>query len=149
MPIHPASYDRIINLHTLEYSEDPVSFMEETWKILSPGGKLFLMVPNKKGAWKKSGVPKTCSTKGYLFKDIKKLLTENGFIISDNHGASYGLPVDFFGKVLFSGLLKTLSGGGTVGFPGFLIFEAEKRTNPAICRPARTLKTSPAKSVVS
>lgn len=149
LPLHPGSYDRALIFHALEYMEDPVSFLEEVWKVLSPGGRVFMMVPNKKGAWKKSGIPTTAATKGFLFREIKTLLMEKGFTITGNFGASYGLPVDFFGTVLFSGLLKTLSGGGSVGFPGFLIFEAEKHTTPATCRPTPAYRTSPAKPVVS
>ena len=87
--------------------------------------------------------------KAFLFRNVRTLLAKNGFSLIQNYGAWYGLPVDFFGTVLFSGLLKRLSGGGSVGFPGFLIFEAEKVDNTAICKPARTFKKAPAKPVAS
>lgn len=149
LPFHSGSYDLAFIFHALEYIEDPVSFLEEVWKVLSPGGRVLVMVPNRKGAWRKSGVPYSKATRGFLFREIKTLLSDKGFTITGNFGASYGLPVDFFGTVLFSGLLKTLSGGGSVGFPGFLIFEAEKRTGTSPCPPARVFRTSPAKPVVS
>jgi len=149
LPFPAGSYDRILVFHTLEYTEDAISLIEGLWKILSPGGRIFMMVPNKKGAWKKIGLPGSELAKAFLFRNVRSLLAKNGFSLIQNYGAWYGLPVDFFGTVLFSGLLKRLSGGGSVGFPGFLIFEAEKVDNTAICKPARTFKKAPAKSIAT
>jgi len=145
LPFRQGSYDRAYIFHALEYMEDQVSFLEELWKVLSPGGRIFLMVPNKKGPWKKFGLPKPEAAKEFLTRDIKSLLRGKGFAIAGCFGAAYGLPVDFFGTPLFSGLLKTLSGGGTGGFPGFLILEAQKTTGSARGIPVRTLRPVRAK----
>jgi len=148
LPFPEGSYDRVLIFHALEYMEDPRSFMEGVWKLLSPGGSVFLMVPNKKGAWKQNGLPNPELAKPFLFREVKSFLEQNGFTVGRNFGASYGLPVDFFGTVIFSGLLKRLSGGGAVGFPGFLIFEAEKRIALPICKPSPAFKKAPGKQVV-
>jgi len=148
LPFPEGSYDRVLVFHALEYMEDPRSFIEEVWKILSPGGRVFLMTPNKKGAWKKTGLPNSELAKPYLFREVRSFLEQNGFTVGKNFGASYGLPVDFFGMVLFSGLLRRLSGGGAVGFPGFLIFEAEKRIISKICRPSPAFRKVPGKRTV-
>ncbi len=149
LPFREGSYDRILIFHALEYTEDAVSFIEGLWKVLSPGGRIFLMVPNKKGAWKKTGLPKPDLANPFLFQEVRSFLEKNGFTLINNYGAWYGLPVDFFGTVLFSGLLKRLSGGGSVGFPGFLIFEAEKKIISPIYKPIRAFKKVPAKPAVS
>ena len=149
LPFREGSYDRILVFHALEYTQDTVSFIEGLWKVLSPGGRIFLMVPNKKGAWKKSGLPYPDLAKSFLFREVRSFLEKNGFTLINNYGIWYGLPVDFFGTILFSGLLKRLSGGSSVGFPGFLIFEAEKKIISPICKPTRTFKKVPANPAVS
>jgi hypothetical protein len=149
LPFREGSYDRVLVFHALEYTEDETSLIEGVWKVLSPGGRIFLMVPNKKGAWKKSGLPYPEMAKSFLFREVRSFLKKNGFTLVSNYGAWFGLPVDFFGTVLFSGLLKRLSGGGSVGFPGFLIFEAEKKIISPICKPTRAFKKVPANPAIS
>lgn len=128
LPFRPGSYDGALVFHALEYMQDQQSFIEEVWRVLGPGGRIFIMVPNKTGPWKKSGV--AGEPRPFRYRDARQLLENNGFSIVDSYGILYGLPVGFIRKILFSGLLRTLSGGTLAGFPGFLIIEARKRTGP-------------------
>jgi SAM-dependent methyltransferase len=126
----PGSYNAAFVFHGLEYMEDPQNFLEGLWKTLTPDGKLMIMVPNKMAGWKRSGIPGQNQVNAFAYREIRNLLEICGFSLVDSYGIFYGLPVGFFRKLFFSGLLKTLSGGSIVGFPGFLIFEAEKSSGP-------------------
>ena len=143
MPFRPGSYEGSVIFHALEYMEDPKSFMEELWRVLSPGGRLFVMVPNRMGAWKKSGVPFGYGLNPFKHKNLRMLLEANGFTPTETYGVLYGVPVGFIRKILFSGILKTLSGGTVAGFPGFLIFEAVKETGPAKIKFKEPLRVVP------
>ena len=126
----PGSYNAAFVFHGLEYMDDPQTFLEDLWKTLTPDGRLMIMVPNRMAGWKRSGVPGQEQIKAFAYRDIRNLLEICGFSLIDSYGIFYGLPVGFFRKMLFSELLKTLSGGSIGGFPGFLIFEAEKGNGP-------------------
>jgi SAM-dependent methyltransferase len=51
LPLADASIDRVIMVHLLEHSENPSETLSEIWRILAPNGKLFVVVPNRRGLW--------------------------------------------------------------------------------------------------
>lgn len=146
-PLHisffPGSFDAAFVFHGLEFMEDPRSFLEDLWKILSPNGKLMIMVPNRMGGWKGSGVPGQTNIKSFVYKDIQNLLQETGFAPKAFYGICYGLPAGYFRKMLFSKILRVLSGGSLAGFPGFLIFEAEKGSGANKIKIKEAIKIAP------
>ncbi|MCF6322320.1 MAG: methyltransferase domain-containing protein, partial [Rhizobiaceae bacterium] len=51
LPLADASIDRIVMVHLLEHSENPTETLREIWRVLAPNGKLFIVVPNRRGLW--------------------------------------------------------------------------------------------------
>ena len=51
LPLADSSIDRIIMVHLLEHSENPMETLREIWRVLAPNGKLFIVVPNRQGLW--------------------------------------------------------------------------------------------------
>ncbi|MBL0317913.1 MAG: methyltransferase domain-containing protein [Alphaproteobacteria bacterium] len=51
LPIENESLDRLVLLHALEYSNCMPEFLAECWRILEPGGKMLVVVPNRRGFW--------------------------------------------------------------------------------------------------
>ena len=45
-PLRPASFSVITMFHVLEHLYDPVGYVEEAFKLLAPGGRLVIQVPN-------------------------------------------------------------------------------------------------------
>jgi SAM-dependent methyltransferase len=50
-PLPDAAVDRIILIHALENADNPREVLRECWRCLAPGGKLVIVVPNRRGAW--------------------------------------------------------------------------------------------------
>ena len=46
-PIADESLDFVIACHLIEHVPDPIFFLEECWRVLRPGGALFLAAPDK------------------------------------------------------------------------------------------------------
>jgi SAM-dependent methyltransferase len=44
-PFEDNSYDEIVAIHLVEHLKDLVAFMDECWRILRPGGALYLATP--------------------------------------------------------------------------------------------------------
>ena len=44
-----ASIDRVVLVHALEETESPDDLIEEVGRVLSPGGRMILVVPNRRG----------------------------------------------------------------------------------------------------
>ena len=51
LPLPDLSVDRIVLVHALEMSDDAPSLVREIWRVLAPGGRLLLVIPNRRGLW--------------------------------------------------------------------------------------------------
>ncbi|MGE0339167.1 MAG: class I SAM-dependent methyltransferase [Xanthobacteraceae bacterium] len=51
MPLRDATVDRVLAVHALEMTPHPADLLREVWRVLAPGGKLLLVVPNRAGPW--------------------------------------------------------------------------------------------------
>jgi SAM-dependent methyltransferase len=51
LPLPDCSMDRVLLVHALEHSEQVRFFLKETWRILAAGGRVLVVVPNRRGIW--------------------------------------------------------------------------------------------------
>lgn len=51
LPLPDASVDRVLLVHMLEMANDPREVLRELWRVLSPGGRILVVVPNRRGLW--------------------------------------------------------------------------------------------------
>ncbi len=51
LPLADASMDRAVLVHLLEHAENPTETLKEVWRVLAPNGKVFVIVPNRRGIW--------------------------------------------------------------------------------------------------
>lgn len=50
-PLETGHIDRLILMHGLETSDSPNAVLQEAWRVLGPGGRLLVIVPNRAGMW--------------------------------------------------------------------------------------------------
>ena len=50
LPLPDLSVDRLVLVHALEMSDDAPSLLRELWRVLAPGGRLLLVIPNRRGS---------------------------------------------------------------------------------------------------
>jgi len=51
LPFPDASVDRILLVHALENSDNVKALLREVWRVLTPQGRLLVVVPNRRGIW--------------------------------------------------------------------------------------------------
>jgi len=51
LPFPDLSMDRILVVHGLEYTEQANALLRELWRVLADGGRLLVVVPNRRGTW--------------------------------------------------------------------------------------------------
>jgi SAM-dependent methyltransferase len=51
LPLQDYSVDRILMVHGLEGSDHPGDMLREAWRVLAGGGRLLLVVPNRRSPW--------------------------------------------------------------------------------------------------
>ncbi|MSU48867.1 MAG: class I SAM-dependent methyltransferase [Opitutus sp.] len=51
LPFHSHTLDYVIASHVLEHVANPVAALAEWYRVLKPGGIIYLVVPNRRAAW--------------------------------------------------------------------------------------------------
>ncbi|MEP0320510.1 class I SAM-dependent methyltransferase [Bauldia litoralis] len=51
LPLPDASIERVLVVHSLEVADNPREQLREIWRVLAPGGRVILVVPNRRGIW--------------------------------------------------------------------------------------------------
>ena len=54
LPLPDASIDRVLLIHSLETAAEERHQLREVWRVLAPGGRILLVVPNRRGIWARS-----------------------------------------------------------------------------------------------
>lgn len=79
LPLSDASVDRILMVHALEYAESPRETLMEAWRVLAPGGRLVIVVPNRRGMWARLDHTPFGSGRPYSRNQITGLLRDASF----------------------------------------------------------------------
>lgn len=51
LPLGDGVANHIMLVHCLEMATDPRGLLAEAWRVLAPGGRLLVIVPNRRGVW--------------------------------------------------------------------------------------------------
>lgn len=51
LPLPDSCVDRILLIHMLELADNPAEHLREIWRVLTPGGRVLIVVPNRRGVW--------------------------------------------------------------------------------------------------
>src|ERR1700738_2894657 len=51
LPLSDAVMDRVLAIHSLEMAANARDHLRELWRALAPGGRVILVVPNRRGIW--------------------------------------------------------------------------------------------------
>ena len=51
LPLLESVVDVALVVHGLELTDAPAEMLREIWRVLAPQGRLFLVVPNRRGVW--------------------------------------------------------------------------------------------------
>jgi SAM-dependent methyltransferase len=105
LPFDSASADYIVCLEVMEHLENPTHFLAEAERVLHPGGKMILSVPNAY-CWMEflDNLRRTCDTEGHVatftHQNIDALLGFCGMRLRDVKGTFTRIPFSrrLFGK---------------------------------------------------
>ena len=51
LPLPDSCIDRLLLVHALETAEHPLAMLAEAWRVLTPGGRMIVIAPNRRGVW--------------------------------------------------------------------------------------------------
>ena len=135
LPLPDAAVDRVLLVHALENSVDPVGLLREVWRVLAGGGRLLAVVPNRRGLWARMDTTPFGHGRPYSRPQITNLLRETWFTPTGWGEALYVPPISR-GWFLRSAVAWERTGATlSAPFAGVHIVEATKQVYRAI--PAR------------
>jgi SAM-dependent methyltransferase len=135
LPLPDSAVDRVLLVHALENSADPIGLLREVWRVMAGGGRLLAVVPNRRGLWARMDATPFGSGRPYSRSQITHLLRETWFTPTGWGEALYVPPVSL-GLFLRSAAAWERAGATiSAPFAGVHIVEATKQVYRAI--PAR------------
>jgi SAM-dependent methyltransferase len=135
LPLTDAAVDRVLLVHALEMSHDAGALLREVWRVLSAGGRLLAVVPNRRGVWARTDTTPFGHGRPYSREQITHLLRETWFTPTGWGEALYVPPI---ARTWFlRSAVAWERAGATISAPfaGVHIVEATKQVYRAI--PAR------------
>ncbi len=127
LPLPDSSVDRILMVHSLEHCEDPRETLKEMWRVLSPGGRLVIVVPNRRGLWARFETTPFGNGRPYSKGQLMRLLRDANFTPGDWNEALLFPPSTRRAVMRATQWLETLGHRLAVPFAGALVVEAQKR----------------------
>src|SRR4051812_48709400 len=79
MPLPDASIDRVLVVHALETVESPTELLHEIWRILTPGGRIIMVAPNRRGLWARMDTTPFGYGQPYSRSQLKSLMRQTWF----------------------------------------------------------------------
>jgi SAM-dependent methyltransferase len=79
LPLPDVSIDRVLLVHALECSEQLRPLLREIWRVMTEGGRLIAIVPNRRGIWAQLDRTPFGHGHPYTPSQLSRLLRENMF----------------------------------------------------------------------
>jgi len=147
LPFADYSIDRVLLVHALETSEEIGPMLKEIWRVLAGGGRLLIVVPNRRGIWARLDRTPFGSGRPYTMSQLSQLLRDELFTPVGSDAALFIPPAK--GRMI----IRSAPAWERIGkrwfptFAGVLLVEATKQiyAKPAAIRaPRRRLVYTPA-----
>jgi SAM-dependent methyltransferase len=132
LPLADASVDRLLAVHCLETSERAAALLREMWRVLTPEGRLLLVVPNRRGVWARLDTTPFGHGRPYSRGQLERLLTDALFTPLEWGNALYMPPLDRQWLVRWATAFERVGARLWPGFAGVIIVEARKELMGAI-----------------
>ena len=127
LPFPDLSVDRLLLVHTLECTEQVRPLLREAWRVLAGGGRLMVVVPNRRGLWARfertpfgHGLP-------YSPGQLSRLLRETLFTPLLSRTALFVPPLTNRFLLSSAGAFENIGQRWFSTFAGVILMEAAKQ----------------------
>ncbi len=128
LPLSDASVDWIYLIHALEMSARPQVLMEELRRVLSPGGRIVAVLPNRQGPWARSDISPFGFGRPFSRGQAKRLFNAVGFQAEQWTSALHMPPVRSAPLLRATVPLDRVGAELWPAFSGVICVRATKRT---------------------
>lgn len=135
IPLAENSVNRILLVHSVEHTETLSGLMQEVWRVLTPGGRVLAIVPNRLGVWSRSPRSPFGYGRPFSMAQLRDLLSEHQFTLTRSGSALFMWPTHSRWLWRMAPRLEKI---GRILCPflgGVLLLEAEKQLYATIKQP--------------
>jgi len=145
MPLPDSSIDRVLLIHAIENSESPAELLYEVWRILTPGGRIILVAPNRRGLWARVDTTPFGQGKPYSRSQLRRLMRDTLFSPEGWAETLYVPPFPNWFLLRSAAAWERLGASLALPFAGLHVLEATKQLyRPvAVRQTRRALQQSP------
>ena len=138
MPLPDASIDRVLVVHALEGVESPSELLHEIWRILTPGGRIIVVAPNRRGLWARMDTTPFGHGQPYSRSQLRGLMRDTLFSPEAWAETLYVPPLHSWVLLRTAAAWERVGVGLSLPFAGLHIVEATKQLyRPVPARAAR------------
>jgi SAM-dependent methyltransferase len=127
LPLVDASIDRMLVVHALEHAENPRETLKEIWRVLSPAGRVVIVVPNRRGVWARFEHTPFGTGRPFSRGQLTELLHEANFTPSAWAEALLFPPSKRRFMMRLHGMFERMGRRFWPIFSGVIVVEAQKR----------------------
>lgn len=127
LPLPDESINRIVCLHALETASEPDEVLREVWRVLGAGGRVLVIVPNRRGFWAHHDSTPFGAGQPYSSGQLRALLRDQGFLVERSWHALYMPPCSGRFWRTLSAAIERVVGFFAPAFGGLLMIEASKQ----------------------
>lgn len=91
-PLETGHVDRLILMHGLETSENPSAVLDECWRVLGPGGRALIIVPNRAGLWSRRDATPFGFGRPYSLTQLETQIKRHSFLPERHRAALFQPP---------------------------------------------------------
>ncbi|MDX2074758.1 MAG: class I SAM-dependent methyltransferase [Alphaproteobacteria bacterium] len=135
LPLQNNSINRVLLVHSVEYSEHLNAMMQEVWRVLVPGGRVLAVVPNRVSFWSGSGKTPFGFGRPFNALQLRNLLTHHHFTPTRSSSALFAPPFVLRLSQRFSRKIEKIGRFFWWFLGGVLIVEAEKQLYASVKEP--------------
>lgn len=147
LPFADRSIDRLVLVHCLEGTSEPRALMRECWRVLADGGRLMVVVANRRGLWARAEHSPFAHGRPYSLGQITRLLRDGLFAPLTSAPVLFLPPVWWRVFGAWAAALERVGARLFPTFAGLFAIEAEKQIYavpfdavPARLKPAVTFR---------
>lgn len=137
LPLRDATIDRVLAVHALEMTPHAADMLREVWRVLSPGGRLLLVVPNRAGPWARMDITPFGQGRPFSRTQLVSLLREALFTPVGWHEALWMPPFQRKWLMRAAPAWERVGSALSLPFYGVHVVEATKQ----VWRPVHVKKT--------
>ncbi len=138
LPLQDNSVGRVLVCHAIEHSSHVPELMEELYRVLVPGGRALLVVPNRSGVWSRYSNNPFGSGYPYHVASLRHRAEQAGFTFMRSTSAIFYSPANWRIIRKLSRLLEVLGRLCIPHWGGVLLVEVEKQLYASIPQPVKT-----------